>query len=317
MQAITFCIQGPVAVGPEGENQTLNLLQSIRRFFPGSPVILSTWVGQPIEGFDSCRIVFSSDPGSGLRIAGASELNNINRQIRSTRAGLDEVRTEYAVKLRSDLLFHKGLLARLLPRLPKTTGGSLAIFERYVLVLDRLTFDPRKKENPVLHVTDMFQAGLTSDLKSYWSQPFISEEDERWFLKEPAVSNGHLPRFRAEQYFWKNLVASRTSFELESSETRENELPWPTVDTFKANLIPLKFPSIGLTLQKPEYRWNWKDSWVSSTYAYTYFDWLKNNPTRIRSIGLPASSLYWEYRGEILRRLDRALPRQWFRPRLH
>jgi hypothetical protein len=303
MQAISFCIQGPVAFGLDGSNQTLNLLASIRRFFPGSPVVFSTWVGQPVEGFEDCKLVVSPDPGSGLRIAGDSQQNNINRQILSTRAGLAEVQTEYAVKLRSDLLFHKGVLAVVLARLPETPGGNLTFFERYVLVLDRLTFDPRKKANPVLHVTDHFQAGLTADIKAYWSQPFMSEAEEGWFLKDPSMSSGYFPRFRAEQYFWKNLVASHTSFELESSETAENELPWSTVDTFKNNLIPLKFPSIGLTIQKAAHHWTWKDSWVSSTYAYTYLDWLKDNPGRYRSIGLPLSSLYWEYRGEVLRRL--------------
>jgi hypothetical protein len=239
--------------------------------------------------------------GSGSRIVGSAEQNNINRQIISTRAGLAEVRTEYAVKLRSDLLFHNAVLADVVKRLPRTPGGFLTFFERYVLVLDRLTFDPRKKANPVLHVTDMFQAGLTSDLTTFWNQPVMSRKEELWFAKDPSISNGYLPRFRAEQYFWKNVVALHTSFELESSETPENQLPWATADTFTPNLIPVKFPSIGLSLQKPEYHWSWRDSWVSSTYAYTYLDWLRSYTGRSKSIGLPLSSLYWEYRGEVLR----------------
>lgn len=52
-EAITFVVQGPVQASASRQQIagiTEQCLNSIRRFFPKSTIILSTWKGQPLDG---------------------------------------------------------------------------------------------------------------------------------------------------------------------------------------------------------------------------------------------------------------------------
>ncbi len=58
-EAITFVVQGPVQASASRQQIagiTEQCLNSIRRFFPKSTIILSTWKGQPLDGLDSVGI---------------------------------------------------------------------------------------------------------------------------------------------------------------------------------------------------------------------------------------------------------------------
>ena len=145
MKDLTFCVQGPIALDSSGNNLTERLLESIKLFYPNSKIVFSTWENENIELIPGVQIIQSKDPGSGLRYRNGIE-NNINRQIISTRAGLSKVTTKYVIKLRSDLLIEGNSLGTLLSKLPKTISSEYSIFQRYVIVLDRLTFSPRKKK---------------------------------------------------------------------------------------------------------------------------------------------------------------------------
>jgi hypothetical protein len=145
LENLTFCIQGAVVVDRNGHNLTENLIRSVKLYYPKSPIIFSTWENEVVDNLEGVSLVKSKDPGSSFRFADSPEKNNINRQIVSSLAGLKAARTEYVVKIRSDLLIENRRLGEFVRNLPLTLNHPLTIFEKYVIVLDRLTFSPAKK----------------------------------------------------------------------------------------------------------------------------------------------------------------------------
>jgi hypothetical protein len=274
---ITFCIQGQISINEQGFNHTDALIESIKRHFPGSPIILATWnTGKQLDlkSQNLIHIVKLEDPGSGLRVFGSSQLNNINRQIRSSRAGLEAAGTEYAVKIRSDMIFTSSRLRRVMQHLSNTPSSDKSFFRKYVLVLDRLTINPFGPLAIPMHPGDHVQAGLLADVRKYWSVEEISPSDENYFAKEISEgvfrSDGHIPRHRAESYFWKELVRQHTGQDLSSLLTEESDLELSTVETFAHNIIPMNKKSLGVQSQK----YNWGLELATFTYAFTFFDWL-------------------------------------------
>jgi hypothetical protein len=297
-------IQGAILIDDEGVNQTQLLCHSIRKYFPDAVIVLSTWTSQDVSGIYADKVVTQEDPGSGIRYSNLNELNNINRQILSSKLGLLAAQTDFAIKVRSDLLFHSNAIERLMRFSPTTPKNNLRIFERYVIVADRLTMSPMKKNNPVFHVTDMIQAGLASDLLKLWSIPLMGHKDETFYLHQTQevleAVKYYIPRYRTEQYYWVELVKEYLDYSLPSTLTSNNELPFTTEELFNSNLIPFRLPTLGVSIQKKTYHWTARDSWVSSIYAQTFFDWFRVAKKLGVEYPLPIRDLFWEIRGELL-----------------
>jgi hypothetical protein len=303
MQNLSFCIQGPVARNSHGENLTQKLIASIKHFYPNSPIIFSTWESETIDFLEGINLVLSKDPGSGLRYKNRPWENNINRQIISTCAGLNAVTTRFVVKMRSDLLVENRRLEKIVEKLPKTPSNSYSIFENYIIVLDRLTFNPNKKLNPLLHVTDMLQAGVTKDVRRMWDIPLMTSAQENYYANvEPILASkvaNHLPEFRAEQYFWNELIRKELGFGLDETFSNSLEGNMDVIELFDSNIIPFRFPTLGISIQKEIYKWSRRDSWITSIYAHTFFDWKKSDYSKLAEFDLPQRFLYWEIRGKI------------------
>lgn len=274
---ISFCVQGQISIDTKGVNQTEMLFRSIRRFFPGSKIIFATWKNAlelEIDPRLGIEVIELQDPGSGPRYAGFSQPNNINRQIISSKAALELASTDFAVKMRSDMILTNNRLRKVLSNLPKTPNSEFAIFQKYVAVLDRLTLDPFGPLGIPMHPCDHIQAGLLVDVKKFWSCPPISRDDEYFFENSGEMHfdnpDGHIPKHRAESYFWKEVVKTHTGQDLESLLTKESELNVKTIDTFLSNIIPLNKSSLGVQSQK----YNWGLELSTFTYSFTFFDWV-------------------------------------------
>ena len=93
---ITFVIQGQVV------DATKKTIASIRKLFPESKVILSTWKGENIDEIFTDKVIENIDVGPTV-IEFNKNLKprtvNINRQIVSTINGLKSVDTKFAVKI--------------------------------------------------------------------------------------------------------------------------------------------------------------------------------------------------------------------------
>ena len=87
--------------GPYNGDVTNRVIASVRNCLPGTVVIFSTCDADLPGKIPGCdQVIVSPDPG--VFLYGQNGVNNINRQIVNTLAGLTRVRTPFAMKLRSD-----------------------------------------------------------------------------------------------------------------------------------------------------------------------------------------------------------------------
>lgn len=197
---ITVVFQGPVL---RGTTDTAALIRQTRRALPRSRYVLSTWIGADVWDLPVDHVVLSEDPGGlpGIKCRdGAAESNNINRQLLSTHRGLQEVATRYAVKIRTDCaLDHAGFL-NTFQDIQRTSA------EPRLLASSLFTIDPLMFEQMPYHVSDWFQFGEASALQTYWSAPFMSEQDATFYEHHPHAGHSTFMdrRFRTrlavEQY---------------------------------------------------------------------------------------------------------------------
>jgi hypothetical protein len=89
-------------------------------------------------------------------------------------------------------------------------------------------------------------------------------------MKNELKAGLHIPKHRAESYFWKEVVRAHTGQDLESLVTKEEDLELSTITTFAHNIIPLNKKSIGVQSQK----YSWGLEFSTFTYTFTFFDWL-------------------------------------------
>ena len=196
---VTIVFQGPVVAGPAG---TASQILRTRQALPSARYVLSTWTGSDCRGIEVDQLVLSDDPGGlpGIkRRDGLKELNNVNRQLRSTERGLAAADSPYAIKIRTDCaLEHAGILREF-------NRWSTRYTDR-ILVSSLFTVDPEMFEQMAYHVSDWVQFGATQSLRTYWSAPFMNERDATYYERVPyAVHSTFMDRrFRCrlavEQY---------------------------------------------------------------------------------------------------------------------
>lgn len=176
-----------VVVQGYADDSTSYLLNSIRKYLPGSTIILSTWGYCNTSKLDYDKLVISDDPGAiPCEIwSNFDRGNNGNRQIVSTKSGLNEVDTKYVLKLRSDLVLLGDGFKKYLYLLVERDDDYLVFDERIVIgeLFSRHNFVYHRngKEYDVpkpFHPSDWFAFGLTEDVKKLYGNVSIIPDDE-------------------------------------------------------------------------------------------------------------------------------------------
>lgn len=194
---ITLVFQGLFKpyVTREHENFARNI-RLTRKVLPGARVILSTWAGAELPpGLALDALVESDDPGALAPLKlDDHKANNVNRQLRSTRAGLEAVDTPYAAKLRTDaFLEHAGFIDYYREQTVLDGGHQRLLASSF------FTLDPTMFERLPYHLGDWFQFGPTPLLRAYWAAPPMSSRDARQYEHQahPPGSTVLERRFRA------------------------------------------------------------------------------------------------------------------------
>lgn len=192
---ISFVVQGAI-----DKNNTKFCLDSIRRNFPGSTIILSTWEKSNVKGLDFDEVVFNTDPGSAVYDS-FGNCNNINRQIITSYNGLKTVKTKYAAKVRNDLIFdgpnfiyYFNKFSLYNEEYRKVKGRMIAL-----TVFSRLIDDVVKYEGDYevvcanYNISDWFQFGYTDDVLKFWSVPTIPDISSfsHYYLGEKVPFSGY------------------------------------------------------------------------------------------------------------------------------
>jgi hypothetical protein len=269
---MTVVYQGPILYGPEGTAEHIRRTQQV---LPQARYIVSTWDRSDCRGIDVDQIVLSDDPGGlpGIkRRDGANEPNNINRQLRSTGQGLAAVDTPYAIKIRTDCsLEHTGLLHeadrfRITQPVSRIVASSI------------FTVDPTMFEHMPYHVSDWVQFGETSVLQTYWSVPFMDQQDATYYERHPYAHHSTFMdrrlrcRLAVEQY-----LASRYAEQLGYPVPRYHNDKRDEVLTghrcFLAERMVILDPwDIGLRF--PKYAWAYRSSFQRLN-CLLFLDWYR------------------------------------------
>ena len=130
-----------------------------------------------------------------------SGANNFNLQLAAAKAGLAQARSEYVLRVRSDLIFpdrrflDQYFQDRDLPR------GPSAVFDERILISSLFTLNPFTIERMPFHFSDWFNFGRLNDVQRLWSGHPISLRDAIYY-RGMEYSNGSNKR---ERQFYSRL----------------------------------------------------------------------------------------------------------------
>jgi hypothetical protein len=275
---VTFVVQGPILENHK-QKITGNLIHSIRKYFPESKILLSTWVGENTKSLPLVeKIIYSSDPGAAVFLEQPRTFNNVNRQIVSTKRGLDEVNTKYAIKIRSDLILKNNKLLNSLSYLdPSDRNTEYKYLNSYVLVTNQTSVNPRKLYRYPFAICDWFWAGRTKDLLDIWDIKLMPEDWFRYFEEEEVLAehgSRYLSRYFPETYITSTFIRKKKKIEFENSfDISQNNIEL-SEDIIANNFIIKSNWQLGIRSQKHH-----KPLRVLIP-MYTFSDWRKMAITR-------------------------------------
>lgn len=177
---ITVVIQGPIVASSDRKMEdgiTTKAILSIRNLLPGSRIILSTWIGQPVDHLDVDQVILNDDPGGNIieySSSGVAKCVNENRQIVTSKNGLKQVKTKYAIKLRSDNFIVNDNFKSLFEKY-KTRCVKQRLFEDRVVINSIFTREISRGFPALFHPSDFFYFGKTTDLLKLWDIPLFED----------------------------------------------------------------------------------------------------------------------------------------------
>lgn len=195
---ISVVVQGPVQ---HQDDLTKCVLESVRKHLPYAELILSTWKGSDVSELNYDVLLLNDDPGA------INKTNNVNRQIVSTRNGLQKATRRYAVKLRTDTLLTGTGFLDAFDRYPERRD-DFKVFKHKVVIPNLYTRNPSRivPHNPLyfFHPSDIFQFGLREDLLLLWDIPLASANSKS--VPEQYIWTSCLRKtFQNIDYFHLNL----------------------------------------------------------------------------------------------------------------
>lgn len=190
---ISVVIQGALS------SHTPEVLSSVRRFLPESELILSTWKGADVGGLDADIVILNDDPG-GCVCTRSGVVQNLNRQLVSTREGIRRASRKFVLKLRSDTSLTGTAFLNFWTRFPQREK-AFALFSKRLLICSFYTRPPFwRKQAYLYHPSDWTSFGLKEDMLLLWDVPLVQEpEFSQYFRKK--YPNENWTKFFPEQYF--------------------------------------------------------------------------------------------------------------------
>ncbi|MGS0682197.1 WavE lipopolysaccharide synthesis family protein [Shewanella sp. 125m-7] len=255
---ISVVIQGPVQAY-QGRSQesgiTHKCIESIRKYLPGSTIILSTWEEQECQGLTPDILLLNKDPGATItsyNAKGEPGKLNFNRQIVSSAEGLKQVKTAYAVKIRSDNFLTSNDFVAALQTFPARSDASKLFTQR---VVTNTSYFRRYADGQkiVMLPSDFFHFGLTEDLLKIWDIPLFPDlEFDPAQAGQPQYRGAPKISPHAEQVYcnaWLMKLDSSVPY-LEHRHQTAPELLGYWERFIASNLVVLEPEQIGLGLIK-------------------------------------------------------------------
>lgn len=189
---LTIVVQGDIRPGAE------RAIRAVRKLLPASTIIFSTFKSEDWHSYETLvdQIVLSEDPGPlpSFVKTNTSTLNNTNRQLITSLAGLNCVSTGYALKMRTDCILHSKDFIHLFEQYKQQQNQ-----EHRLVVSGFYTRHPRGLACYPFHISDWFVFGVTERVRQFFSAPFVSLDDATWFERNHHIkpSSYAARRFRS------------------------------------------------------------------------------------------------------------------------
>ncbi len=155
---VAVIVQGAIGV------ETPFVTKSIRKYLPNAQIILSTWEQEDVEGCEYDIVIFNKDPGAFETFG---NWININRQIISTKAGINAVNRRYVLKLRSDLIMLSSDILNYF-QVYMNKNPLYAVFENKILIGELFTCKNNSARDVAFHVSDWFFFGEVEDIHRFY-----------------------------------------------------------------------------------------------------------------------------------------------------
>ena len=161
---ISVVVQGAI-----DQKYTADCLKSIRKYLPGSEIILSTWEGSNVNRLDYDILVISEDPGANMHNTILKAHNNVNRQLLSTQNGIKKSKKRYILKTRTDSILINNNFLNYFDKY-NIRDKQFKIFENRVIVSSIYSREYSHLTKLPLHflVSDFYFFGLKKDIEDYF-----------------------------------------------------------------------------------------------------------------------------------------------------
>jgi len=171
-----------VVIQGEVKETTVETVRSIRKHLPGAQVIFSTYNGEDVDGIDADVIVKSEDPGycGIVRKYPYEQKNNVNRELVTSRAGIEACTARYCIKLRSDMILTGTDFLDIYNRVSKYMTTESVVSRR--IMVEALSTSKSGIIN--FGISNLWFMGLTSDLQRLFSADLYKDVGKRDFKSE-------------------------------------------------------------------------------------------------------------------------------------
>lgn len=299
---ITVVVQGPVV------DITKDVLLSVRKYLPGSQIILSTWEGSDVAGLDADLTILNKDPGGHKHSDELDwQLNNLNRQIVSSANGLKKVKTKYALKMRTEY-YLTGCSFLESYRKYQNRSDKVKITKQRIAVCSLYTRFQYSHLPLPYHVSDWFYFGLAEDLLDLVDIPLPEEPSfSNWFKGKKKPDNILLytnMRFAPEQYMWLGLLHKKMDVECGHYSDMSGRNDFLSFMSIVNNTIVLDKESISIHF--PKYTAVNLETqcsvWREKDWKYYYDKYcVKNGVSFIRSAAYITERFFMNFAGKIVR----------------
>lgn len=301
--------------------------QFLKSLFPASTLILSTSEHdlpkadvktlRAKHGYDMFDdIVTSPDPGGLPDLKWWGQANNANRQIITSAAGLKRVKTDFAMKLRTDAYLLNTKIVDVWAKFSGQPRGDFALTRERVLTLSYFTLHPRFDERMSFHVSDWFQLGLAEDLLKLWDLPFYDFATAIWYETRPHAE-GSFPRerefrsrFAVEQWNNLNFIAKDRPFPIQYHNEISEDITLAYEQYIADNFVILHPDDVGFTM--PKHKWVFRHAYLNAI-CYSHLDWVYLAKTRSGcEVDFPCTQVWpilYEDREKLVRRRNMNIPK--------
>lgn len=235
---ISIIVQGPILTDDQfgaTTEMTKLVCYRLKNLFPESELILSTWEGENVKGIMYDKLVFNKDPGaSWFDFYNHNNLNNCNRLIVSTLAGIKLASRKYVLKVRSDLFLVSKRFLKYFDKFPLYNEEFKFVKSR-ILAFSMWSIRGHKTPDFTMlkpyHISDWVYFGYKEDVLNLYDISLINNvEFSQWFLHKSKPFHDVAPqvlwRMPPEQYITSSFLKKYIDINLEhtADDTNNNQI---------------------------------------------------------------------------------------------